>query len=346
MSRDMTNLSWAAIEGRWERVDADTIQFCGGEYDPQNQSSEGSPETQGTQSTKYVEYGVMLCDEKFKDGEISVEIEFSKVDHRSTAEIIIQYNTETKDFLSYGVTGGALGMTPQNSGYMYKLRNFGQPFDTGQNSIARNRGWTSLFEAGTGYNIKEDKKYRLSLRVSGQTIILYLDGVEIGRKELAVPSLPGYQCGIMAGTVGEVKFRNFQVSSKKPLAFVVMQFGTEQYESLFSDVIEPACNASGVVPYRADFTFLPGLIIEDIKSKIRESRIIIAEISPDNPNVYFEIGYADALGKPIILISDQKEGMKPFDVRAYRTIFYENSIKGKSRIESDLRTYLTSILSS
>ena len=123
-----------------------------------------------------------------------------------------------------------------------------------------------------------------------------------------------------------------------------MQFQTPEYEALFRDVIAPICRAEGIYPYRADSTYLPGLIIEDIKKQIAESHVIIAEITPLNPNVYYEVGYADALRKPVILISDRKEGLKPFDVRAYRTIFYNNSIGGKSQIENDLRTYLRGIM--
>jgi hypothetical protein len=96
--------------------------------------------------------------------------------------------------------------------------------------------------------------------------------------------------------------------------------------------------------YRADSTYMPGLVIEDIKRQIAECRVVIAEIAPGNPNVYYEFGYADALNKPLILIADRKEGLKPFDVRAYRTIFYENSIGGKNAVEKDLRLYLQGIL--
>jgi hypothetical protein len=77
-------------------------------------------------------------------------------------------------------------------------------------------------------------------------------------------------------------------------------------------------------------------------------RAIASRQTPDpmetNPNVYYEVGYADALNKPLILIADRKEGLKPFDVRAYRTIFYENSIGGKNAVEKDLRAYLKSIM--
>ncbi len=65
--------------------------------------------------------------------------------------------------------------------------------------------------------------------------------------------------------------------------------------------------------------------------------VVIAEITPSNPNVYYEVGYADALNKPLILIADRKEGLKPLDVRGYRTIFFEDSIGGKNKIENDFR---------
>lgn len=80
------------------------------------------------------------------------------------------------------------------------------------------------------------------------------------------------------------------------------------------------------------------------RNKLPKHRVIIAEITSANPNVYYKIGYADALNKPLILIADKKEGLKPFDVRAYRTIFYENSIGGKNQVENDLKEYLKLIM--
>ena len=82
----------------------------------------------------------------------------------------------------------------------------------------------------------------------------------------------------------------------------------------------------------------------DITKQIAQSRVIIAEITPINANVYYEVGFADALGKPLILIADRKVTELPFDIRPYRTIFYENSIGGKNRVEETLRKYLTAIM--
>ena len=123
-----------------------------------------------------------------------------------------------------------------------------------------------------------------------------------------------------------------------------MEFHTAEYEALFKEVIEPICRTEGLEAYRADFTYLPGPIVDDIKKQIRESRVVIAEITPHNPNVYYEVGYADALNKPTILISNRKDGLKPFDVRSYRTLFYDDSIGGKRQVEDDLRAYLQAIM--
>jgi nucleoside 2-deoxyribosyltransferase len=125
-----------------------------------------------------------------------------------------------------------------------------------------------------------------------------------------------------------------------------MQFKPPEYEELFSDVIVPVCDKMGLEPFRSSQTYYPGLVIADIQRQIRESRVVIAEITPVNPNVYYEVGYADAIGKPVILIADGgKLEQLPFDVRAFRTLFYENTIGGKNRVEKTLLEFLKNIMS-
>ena len=64
----------------------------------------------------------------------------------------------------------------------------------------------------------------------------------------------------------------------------------------------------------------------------------------DNPNVFYELGYAHALQKPTILLADiDKRDRLPFDISGYRTIFYSNTIAGKKEIESHLRKYMENI---
>ena len=79
-------------------------------------------------------------------------------------------------------------------------------------------------------------------------------------------------------------------------------------------------------------------------TSIQNSAVIIADITPDNPNVFYEIGYAHALKKPTILLCDKAlRDRLPFDVSGFRTIFYDNSIGGKRRVEEKLEVYLQNI---
>jgi nucleoside 2-deoxyribosyltransferase len=87
----------------------------------------------------------------------------------------------------------------------------------------------------------------------------------------------------------------------------------------------------------------PGLIITDIAQEIMEARVIIADITPANPNVYYEVGYAHAIGKPVILIAETPTSQLPFDVSGFRVLRYENTIGGKAKIETGLRKHLDAI---
>jgi hypothetical protein len=171
-----------------------------------------------------------------------------------------------------------------------------------------------------------------------------VDGVEIGSGDLPF-QLSEKQVGLFCQSQFDIHFRRFMVKSTRPLAFVVMQFEPPEYEELFKDVILPVCDKMGLEAFRATQSYYPGLVIADIQRQIRESRVVIAEITPVNPNVYYEVGFADAIGKPVILIADGgKLQQLPFDVRAFRTLFYENTIGGKNRVEKTLTEFLRNIM--
>lgn len=121
-----------------------------------------------------------------------------------------------------------------------------------------------------------------------------------------------------------------------------MQFG-EPYDSIYTEVIAPVCEDMGLSAFRADDIHRPGIILQDIITGIVESEVIIAEITPPNPNVFYELGYSHALFKSTILLAERDKQL-PFDVRSYRCIFYDNTIRGKRDVETALRNHLASIL--
>ncbi len=86
----------------------------------------------------------------------------------------------------------------------------------------------------------------------------------------------------------------------------------------------------------------PGIIFEDIKRQIAEAKIVIAEITAPNQNVFYELGYAHALNKPTILLAQRHKEL-PFDIRSYRVTFYDDSIGGKPLLERNLKKHLEGI---
>lgn len=142
---------------------------------------------------------------------------------------------------------------------------------------------------------------------------------------------------------GKVVLYDIEIESVKPKLFIVMQF-SEEYNAFYKDVIKPISEEKGFECVRADEFHTSTPILTDIIKSIKESSAIIAEITPNNPNVFYEIGFAHAIEKPTILICDRNRDKLPFDLSSFRTLFYENSIAGKTKVESSLRKYLENIL--
>jgi hypothetical protein len=133
------------------------------------------------------------------------------------------------------------------------------------------------------------------------------------------------------------------VVSEVANVFVVMEFASP-FNELHHEVLKTVCGKLGLKAVRADETYGPGLIIADIEKQIDEAKFVIAEITPANPNVYYEVGYARAKKKPVILLADLSVEKLPFDVSPFRTLFYENSIAGKGRLEEGLQRHILAVL--
>jgi hypothetical protein len=65
----------------------------------------------------------------------------------------------------------------------------------------------------------------------------------------------------------------------------------------------------------------PGFLMDQVWQGIRGSDVVVADITGNNPNVVYEVGLAHALGKEVILLSQEKDA--PFDVRHTRLETYD-----------------------
>jgi hypothetical protein len=109
-------------------------------------------------------------------------------------------------------------------------------------------------------------------------------------------------------------------------------------------VIRPVATSVGLRAYHAGEIFGPGLVLKDIVQGIADARLVVADITPANQNVFYELGYAHALGKPVVLLSEKGKEL-PFDLRGYRVLFYDNSESGLRRLASELKYHFEAILS-
>lgn len=127
-----------------------------------------------------------------------------------------------------------------------------------------------------------------------------------------------------------------QQSQVWPEVFVLMPF-TPALKPVYDDHIKRALLASELKLRvgRANEFFGVGSIMSDIWSAIHAARTVVADCTGRNPNVFYEIGLAHAIGKHTILISQSLDDI-PFDLRHLRIIVYEYTPRGMQAFETTL----------
>lgn len=108
--------------------------------------------------------------------------------------------------------------------------------------------------------------------------------------------------------------------------FVIQPFDGGAFDARYDDVLDPAVRKAELEPYRVDRDPKASIPIQEIETQIRNSRICLADISLDNPNIWFELGFAIAAGKDVVLIcSDHRQTKFPFDVQHRNIISYKTT---------------------
>lgn len=117
----------------------------------------------------------------------------------------------------------------------------------------------------------------------------------------------------------------------------------EDLQSVYEDVIIPITKSRELYCARVDDFFSPRPIMEEIWETIEKSRLVIADLTTKNPNVFYEVGIAHALGKAVILLTQSLDDV-PFDLRHIRCIIYQNTCRGFEKLKSDLGKTLDAVL--
>jgi len=113
-------------------------------------------------------------------------------------------------------------------------------------------------------------------------------------------------------------------TSPKPFVFVLMPFDKE-FDDVYHLGIKPACMEAGAYAERVNEQIFHESILDRIYNQISKADVIIADMTGRNPNVFYETGYAHALGKPVILLTRTVDDI-PFDLQHYPHIIYKGSI--------------------
>lgn len=128
-----------------------------------------------------------------------------------------------------------------------------------------------------------------------------------------------------------------------PTCFVIQPFDGGPFDKRYEDVFVPAIEAAGLEPYRVDRDPAVMIPIDEIEVGIRKADACLADISLSNPNVWFELGFAIAAEKQVILVCSHEPNRRfPFDVQHRTVITYRTD---SARDFADLQAQITARLS-
>ena len=117
----------------------------------------------------------------------------------------------------------------------------------------------------------------------------------------------------------------------------MMPFGDE-FDDVCDGFLKPVLREAGFIVDRADDIESQQNILRDILEKIVRSDLIVADLTTANPNVFYELGIAHALQKPVILLT-QSIADVPFDLKTYRLLEYSTHFAQIEKAKEQLSSY-------
>ena len=111
-----------------------------------------------------------------------------------------------------------------------------------------------------------------------------------------------------------------------PTCFVIQPFDDGgKFDKRCEDIFFPAIRNVGLEPYRVDKDPKTEVVIDSIEKEIRDAEICLADITTDNPNVWYELGYALASNKVVVMVcSDERATRFPFDIQHRAIVTYKS----------------------
>jgi hypothetical protein len=138
-------------------------------------------------------------------------------------------------------------------------------------------------------------------------------------------------------------------------AFVIMQVGAKdsperkRADEIYEYIVAPTVEAAGLEPYRADLDLSPGAITSKMLAELLSARVVVADLTGRNPNVFYELGISHSFALSLISIADSSVSL-PFDAKDERVIelgvyssgglTYAQGEKAKNALQESLKIVL------
>ena len=139
------------------------------------------------------------------------------------------------------------------------------------------------------------------------------------------------------------EYKNFKASViagfKSKKVFMISSFSNEEVDHNFEFVIEPLVEKYGFTIERVDRVSHTQQITDKILESISDSAFVIADLTDIKPNCYYEVGYAHAQGKPVIILA--KDGTnRHFDISTYKWNYWTNYKDLKPKLEKEIESLI------
>ncbi|MCK4850183.1 MAG: hypothetical protein KAT11_02470 [Phycisphaerae bacterium] len=152
--------------------------------------------------------------------------------------------------------------------------------------------------------------------------------------------------------IASLSFRGWQhyrqlkrgaVDSRK--AFMAMEYGNKELDNIVANYFKPAVADTGFDLYRLDEKPKAGLIDDRLRVEIRSSRFLISDLTDDNRGAYWEAGYAEGLGKPVIYTCKREvfdNEKTHFDTNHHLTVIWDaaNLQEALDKLKATIRATL------
>ncbi len=154
------------------------------------------------------------------------------------------------------------------------------------------------------------------------------------------------QVGISLSFDGWKRYDNLRrqaVGSRR--VFMAMKYGDPDLDQIVNEYFKPAIASTGFELYRLDEAPKAGLIDDRLRIEIRTSKFLLSDLTHENAGAYWEAGFAEGLGKPVIYTCEKSKFEKQkthFDTNHHLTVIWDkdNPQMAAERLKATIRATL------